>query len=372
MLERLRKILEKEKLTERTKSFEERYACAIKNEEIRDILEIEKPKISDLTEIFEIENNGKIYAIRMDLNKNIDNHKKPIVAGLILRRVLQGRIPAKGIDTLIDGGNYNSAKALKYYTQKFGINGKYMMSRLFLQLPSVINELHSEDFEIEVAPEVPGKQIEREFYEYLFQKMKEPDFKKNKVCLWHAKYGGKAMYPFGREIADSLVESPDYIVSCLGAGSTLEGVQLAIQDHHAEMGLIPPSIILGEHELSPLFAKFMKTTPSLGSPENLSIIRKSIDPNYYKKIKGISHMVIGPHYDEINPLLSKQAISRIKEVYQYSNEDCITMQKYLAEKNINIGNSSAANLNVAINMANKGKNVLTVIFESFRDFYREK
>lgn len=371
MLERLKQILEKEKLTDRTKDFEERYTSAIRNNKIRDIFDLETPKISNLTDMLEIENKGSLYVVRMDLGKGADNHKKPVVAGLILRRVLQGRLPKKGIDTLIDGGNYNSAKVLKHYTRKFGMKGMYIMSRLFLQKPEILEELSSYDFQIEIAPEVKGKPIEREFYDYLFQRMRNRDFSRNKDCLWHAKYSGKAMYPFGIEIAEVLKEKPDLIISCLGAGSTLEGFQLAIQDYYAEKKLHPPSIVVGEHELSPLFSKFIKTNPSLGSPKCVRTIRESIDPNYYSKINGLPHLIIGPHYDEINPLLSKDAISRIDLVAQYSDKDCIAIQKYLMDKGISVGNSSAANLNVAANLANQGKKVLTLIFEPFRDFYKK-
>ena len=371
MLERLKQVLEKEKLLERTRGFEERYASAMKNDKVRSIFDLEIPKISDLTDILKIENKGGVYAVRMDLTKGVDNHKKLVVAGLILRRVLRGRLPKKGIDTLIDGGNYNSAKALKYYAKKFGMKGMYVMSRLFLQKPEILEELNSYDFHVEIAPEVKGKPIEREFYDYLFQRMRDRNFSRNKDCLWHAKYSGKAMYPFGIEIAETLEEKPDLIVSCLGAGSTLEGFQLAIQDYYAKKELSLPSIVVGEHELSPLFSKFIETTPSFGSPKSVRTIRESIDTNYYSKINGLPHLIIGPHYDEINPLLSKDAISRINMVAQYSDKDCIAIQKYLMEKGINVGNSSAANLNVAANLANQGKKVLTVIFEPFRDFYKK-
>lgn len=371
MLKKLKRILDENGLTDKSKNFEYRYSSALKNHDVREILDLKKYQISNLTDILKIENGGKLYALRMDLNNNVDNHKKPVVAGLILRRVLQGRLPKKGIDTLVDGGNYNSAKALKYYSERFNMKGLYFMSRLFLQKPNIIEKLESSNFQIKIAPLVKNKPIEREFYEYLFQNMKNEKFKENKICLWHAKYGGKAMYPFGMEIAESLTEAPDYIVSCLGAGSTLDGFQLAIQDYYIQNGISSPSIILGEHELSPLFAKFIKTNPSTGSPKIVKSDKNEISSNYYSRIKGLPHLIIGPHYDEINPFISKQSISRIDEVHQYSSKDCITMQKYLMKNNISIGNSSAANLNVSANIANQGKNVLTIIFEPFREFYKK-
>lgn len=371
-LEELKAVLDDEGLTQQRSNLEIRYRAAIRNSKVRELLDLETPKITDLTEVFKIENNGKLHAVRMDLNQGVDNHKKPVVAGLILRNVLQGRIPKKGIDTLIDGGNYNSAKAVKYYSEKFGMQGMYIMSRLFLQKPKILDELRSVDFEIEIAPDNPNKGLEREFYDYLFQRMRDNNFRRNKVCLWHAKYGGRAMYPFGREIAEQLTEGPDYIVSCLGAGSTLEGLQIAVQDHYIERGSSKNcKIIIGEHELSPLFAKFLPTKPSPNSPKYIKEIRDSIREDYYGKVNGLSHVVIGPHYDELNPLLPQEAIGRIDGIIQYSSKDCAALQEYLFNREISVGNSSAANLNVAAHLANQGHTVLTVVFEPFRRFYKE-
>jgi len=69
MLEMLKQILGKRKLLDQSITFGERSASAVKNEEVRNILEIKKPEISDLTETLEIENLGKVYAVRMDLTK---------------------------------------------------------------------------------------------------------------------------------------------------------------------------------------------------------------------------------------------------------------------------------------------------------------
>ena len=38
-----------------------------------------------------------------------------VVAGLILREILKGRIPRTNKNTLIDGGSYNSAKVSKRF-----------------------------------------------------------------------------------------------------------------------------------------------------------------------------------------------------------------------------------------------------------------
>lgn len=363
-LQELRQILEKEDLLGRGPDFEERYGAAFRNKSVRRLLEIKTPKITDLTDILEIGHGGRLYAVRMDLNKGVDNHKKPVVAGLILRGVLEGSIPREGIDTLIDGGNFNSAKALKYYSRLLGMRGMYIMSRLFPQ--EIIDMLIDDKFEVIRAPEKYAHAREREFYEYLVGLMRHNEFRRNKFCLLHARYGGRSMHPIGVEVAESLDRVPDYVVSCLGAGSTLEGLQIPVKDYFSG----EPSIVIAEHELSPLFDRFIRTRASLGSIPSVDREVKIVDPGFYAKHAELPHIVIGPHFDEINPLLSKGAILRVDEVVQYSEHDWMAIQKYLSRYGISVGNSSAANLSVAAGLANQGNNVLTMVFEPFREFYR--
>lgn len=352
-LENLVEVIQKENLFDRKIDFETRYKLAIKNKEIKKLMTFEDVKIDDFTNILNIK-KGKLYVIREDLNSGVDNHKKNVVGGLILRGILQGKISNK--NTLIDGGNYNSAKALRYYTELFGMQGIYVMSKLFPK--HIIDMLETENFSIIKAPSNDKLGLEREFYDYLFHLMKDSNFRKNKHCLWHAKYGGKVHYPFGVEIG-SKFEKADYIVSCLGSGGTLEGLQIPFKEK------LNSKIIIGEHELSPLFSKITSYSNSPGSQVDINF-----DKNFYAKYP-LPHMVIGPHYDEINPLLSKKAISKIDKVIQYSEDDWMSMQKYLFEKNIFLGNSSCANLNVAASLSNKEeKTVVTIAFEPFRDFYK--
>ncbi len=364
-------ILEKAGLlNENPQTFEMKYRKSTQNSDVRRFLELETPKVSDLTETLQIRNNGRLYAIRFDLNSGINNHKKQVCAGLILRRILKGRLN-ENKDTLIDGGNYNSASALKYYAQMLGLKGMYIMSKLFLQRPDIIDSLEADNFKIEIAPENKSKSMEREFYDYLYRRMKDPSFSQNKVCLWHAKYSGKAMYPFGIEIAESLKTTLDCVVSCLGAGSTLEGTQIAVQDYCLEKRLKKPEIFIAEHELSPLFAKLFSFSRTQLPAWLTEEIRDEIKLNEYLEVKGLPHTVIGPHYQEINPLISRKALRRIDKVIQYSERDWMETQKYLEIKGICIGNSSAANIAVALGLANQGKQVLTVIFEPFRWFYKK-
>ena len=308
---------------------------------------------------------GTVLAVRMDFNSGVDNHKKFVVAGLILRGVITGRIPNEWIDTLIDGGNFNSAKALKYYIERFGMKGMYIMSYLFPK--DITDLLESDNFIVVRAPHKYDHAREREFYEFLYEKMQDKKFARNKFCLWHAKYGGAVEYPFGREIAQEIKIPIDCTIACLGAGSILEGIQIPVQDVFGENGLSLPAIFVAEHELSPLFAKSIKilTAPRDVIPSHMADAKK------YRRMPEFPHIVIGPHYDEINPLLSRASIARVEAVVQYSEVDWQATQAYLAERGTSVGNSSAANISVAWRLASQQRKVLTVIYEPWRKFYSQ-
>lgn len=343
--------------------FKERYQRAIQSVEIRRALDISVPEITDFTKVLQVEGVGKVVAIRMDLMPGVDNHKKLVVAGLILRGVLLRRIPRGSVDTFIDAGNFNSAKAVKFYADRFGIKGMYIMSYLFPE--RILDGLRSENFQIIVAPHKYDNAREREFYEYLFEQMRIREFSKNKFCLWHAKYGGEVMYPLGVEIAQNIQVAPDCTVSCLGAGSTLSGIQFAIQDCFTSQAI---STVIAEHKLSPLMAKIRPVMP-MGRLRILDGVK--IDDDYIC-VDGLPHIAIGPHYDELNPLISQPTISRVDSVVEYSDDDWKAMQSYFASRGISVGNSSAANLCVAGKLANTGLKVVTIIFEPFRDFYKRQ
>lgn len=339
-------------------SLQMRYERAVKLPVIREILDLQTPQIYDWNDLLGITGDGRVLVVRMDLTPDINNHKKLVVGGLILRRVLQGYIPKAKIDTLIDGGNFNSASALRFYVRRFGLRGMYVMSYLF---PSHITDfLEAEDFQVIQPPHKPEYEHarEREFYEFLFERMKDKAFRENKCCLWHAKYGGEVMYPFGREIARSIRMPINCTVSCLGAGSTLEGIQLAIAD---ELGT---KTIIAEHELSPLFAKKFEVQAISDEVIPLGLA----DPGKYLVVPQLPHTVIGPHYDEINPLLPFAVIKRVSGVIQFNEAQWQATQAFLAQKGISIGNSSAANVSVAWRLANQGQRVLTLVFEPFREF----
>lgn len=367
LLEQMKDILEKNGLMKGNILLKDSYERAIKIPEVLKILDLELPPITDLSEILGLEPDS-VMAIRMDMNKGVNNHKKFVVAGLILRSVLMGFIPSKKRDTLVDGGNFNSASALKFYAKRFGMKGVYIMSYLFPD--HIINLLEGDDFTVIKVPHQHkyDKAREREFYEFLYQKMRETEFGRNKVCLWHAKHGGEVEYPFGKELAKKVPVSINCSVSCLGAGSTLEGIQIPLQDYFIEKGFSAPNIFLAEHELSPLFVKIMEkmeiprdVIPRLANKDRARCIRSELP-----------HLVIGPHYDEINPLLSKKSRDRIGGVIQYSEADWQVTRAVLKDHGLSVGNSSAANISVAWRLASQGYKVLTIIFEPFREFLEEE
>src|SRR3989344_1215631 len=108
ILDKVKQVLTKEGLLDRRQSLEQRLAFAIKNPLVRETFEFSTPRIDDITNYLPIK-KGMVYAIRMDLTPHVNNHKKQVVAALILRGILSHRLPSPHIDTLIDGGSYNSA-----------------------------------------------------------------------------------------------------------------------------------------------------------------------------------------------------------------------------------------------------------------------
>ncbi|MEK6889625.1 MAG: pyridoxal-phosphate dependent enzyme [Nanoarchaeota archaeon] len=364
MIVSIKERLEELGLLDREKPLDERLYLAIKDPLVRKVLEFSTPQVQDITKYLPI-NSGKVYAVRNDLNSGVPNHKKQVTASLILRGILTRRLSSSKMDTLIDGGSYNTASSLKYYSDKFEMKGIYMMSSLFTE--DILSLLRSDNFSVIQAPHKQDSPREREFYSYLYEKMKDREFKKDKFCLWHAKYGGQSLYPLGKELAETVPNDLTHIVSCLGSGTTLEGTQIPIQDHFSEKGIASPKILISEHELSPLFSRKY--------PHKINVVERMDFGNFEedsRKFSGIPHDIIGPHFDEINPLLKQASINRVNGIIQYSDNDWKSTQKYLASQGLHVGNSSAANINVATRLAREGNNVLTVIFEPFREFYRRK
>ena len=222
---------------------------------------------------------------------------------------------------------------------------------------NILNLLQTDSFSIMLAPDRFANRREVEFYEYLFELMKKREFRKNKYCLWHAKHGGESTKWLGGVIIESLSVRPDFIVSCLGAGSTLEGIQIPIKE------MFDTKIVIPEHTQSQLFAK--TGIPTIFLPSD----GESLFQNEFRQVPGVPHMVIGPHYDEINPLIPERTIRKIDQVIVYQQSDWQQMEHDLKQRGISVGNSSAANLVCSKFIADSGNVVLTIIFEPQRQFY---
>ncbi len=351
--------------------FDARFREATCHPRVREILELDPPEVTELSGLLQLNDAGRVCAVRMDRYPGVGNLKKPVVAGLLLKGVLKGKIPKKGIDTLADGGSMNTALALKYYCGKYGLRGLYVMSRYFP--PDVVQLLSDDTFEIVQAPASAEKYVEEEFYSHLFRLMKQRSFRKNKYCLWHGKYGGRVLVPLASETASDIKDAPDYVVVSIGAGATLEFF-CAIVDRFLCQSGSQPRIVVPEHIDSPIFSRFRPSESPAGLPAAVedSELMADFDSSAFRfpPSNRLPHPVIGPHYESANPLMRPDLIERIEYVQQYSNDEWMRMSHYLECVGLPVGNSSAANISVATNLANQGYDVLTVICEPMRSFYK--
>ena len=363
--ERLYNIVEEElhlsslRQISRTKDI---HSTLLGNEEVREILEIETPMAENISETLEV-SKGRVYAVRFDKTFGETGFKKPVIASLILKRLIESVKRGVFSKKWIDGGNVNSSLALGYYAKKFNGEATYIMSRFFPEyVLDYVKETSQNSIDIIKAPNLKLG-IERDFYKYLVNLIRfDKKFKKYQP-LWHAKFSGEYSEVLGQELANSLNFCPDYIVVAVGAGSTLEGQAIPIKREFNNS----PKIIVPEHAKSALLHS---SQPLVNVFEN-SIDNKEYPASWFSNPpEGIPHYVIGPHYDEINPLLKKSILAEIDGVYTYYDDDWKQLSYECYNKSMEIGNSSAANLFIAKTLADQGSNVLTFIYEPFRSFYR--
>ena len=334
----------------------------VSNENVREILEIEKPVIENISDVLQLK-QGNVYAVRMDKSYGLTGFKKPVIASLVLKRLIESVKRKQYNKKWIDGGNVNSSLALGYFAKKFNGEATYIMSRFFPPfLLDYIREVSENAIRLIKAPDLELG-IERDFYQYLLYLIRNKTEFKEYQPLWHAKYSGEYSTFLGNDLADSLKSMnlmPDYIVLVLGAGSTLEGEAIPVKRKYLNL----PQIVVPEHYDSPLLSSF--------NVYNESYQTKSYKQNWFTNPpEGIPHFVIGPHYDEVNPLLKKDVLGQIDLVYRYREQDWKEMSFKCFSSGLEIGNSSAANLFVAKCLAErKAENVLTFIYEPFRSFYQ--
>jgi len=348
-----------------------KFKAALSIPRVREILEYDIPKVNDLSDLLKVENNGRVFAIRMDLLKGVGNLKKPVIAGLILKNIIMGKIPRPGIDSLADAGNMNTGFALRYFCNKFGLNGLYIMSHHFPQ--DMVQLLMTKTFRVIQSPGYAKGGIEEEFYGYLLTIMKSKENRNRIHCLWHAKYGGRVLSPLAEEIAQGLDGPPDYIVVSSGSGATLECLQ-GIQTYFSTLLKRKSEIVLCEHVNTPIYSLLRPWHASVGSP---TPIKEYCSKNGFNQKRfrtppsqSIPHSVLGPHYNTVNPFLRREIIESVEHVQKFVDIEWMQMSHYLESQNLGVGNSSAANISVATNLANRGYKVLTVIVEPMRSYYK--
>ncbi|MFH1231180.1 MAG: hypothetical protein V1709_06750, partial [Planctomycetota bacterium] len=251
---------------------------------------------------------------------------------------------------------------LAYFAKKFEGEATYIMSRFFPDyILNYIKEVSQNSIKIIKAPNLKLG-VERDFYQYLLNLVRTDSKFKNYQPLWHAKYSGEYSEFLGNDIIKNLKFIPDYIVLVVGAGATLEGQAIPIKLNFKSI----PKIVVPEHYESSLLKKRRPNIEIINETSN----NKKLNTNWFSRPpKGIPHYVIGPHYDEINPLLKTAVINLIDCVYMYDELNWKEMSIKCYEKGLEIGNSSAANLYVSKQLAEKGFKVLTFIYEPFRAFY---
>ena len=330
---------------------------------VREILEIEIPVIADVSEILEV-SAGKVLAVRMDEAYGITGFKKPVIASLILKRLVEAVVRRRKQNTKwMDGGNVNSSLALAYYAKKFGGKATYVMSRFFPDyVLDYIRDVSEKSIDLIRAPNL-SLGIERDFYRHLVDLIRNDSTYRTFQPLWHAKYGGTYTRCLGKELANKLNVCPDYIVTAIGAGSNLVGHAIPIRERFRNV----PRIVVPEHSRS----RLLNTQNTTQSAESTTARQKAFPSNWFSRPpNGIPHYVIGPHYDEINPLIGVEALACIGGVFGYADEDWMQMSFDCGSRGMEIGNSSAANLVAAKRLAREGRTVLTFIYEPFRSIYK--
>jgi hypothetical protein len=338
------------------------HSLLMTDQRVREILEIETPEIEDVSDILEI-SRGKVLAVRMDKTYGITGFKKPVIASLILKRLIEAVRRNEYDKKWIDGGNVNSSLALAYYVKKFDGKAAFVMSRFFPEyVMDYIRKISDRSIHLIKAPNL-GLGIERDFYQYLVDLVRTDHRYKTYQPLWHAKYGGEYTQVLGNELANELNFCPDYIVTVVGAGSTIEGQAIPAKTRFNNI----PKIVVPEHSQSPL----LHVDDRAVSFRKNVVARKEYPSDWFiSPPPGLPHIVIGPHYDEINPLIKKEVLESIESVFLYDEDDWKEMSYECYKNGMKIGNSGAANLVVAKRLAEKGSTVLTFIYEPFRSIYQ--
>jgi len=316
-------------------------------------------RVDDLTERLALP-KGRVFAVRWDITTGMLGFKQPIISSLLLFQLWKRKADISEVGVLIDGGNVNTGLAVGYLASRLGLRAEHVLSRHFPQNIRDYILTHGSDCLtlIEAPPSDMGK--EREFYGFLFQLMRNAERRRSRLCLWHAKYSGIATRWMGEAFADSWAVMPDDIVLGLGSGSTLEGYAIPLKNRFDGR----PRIVVAEHELSRLIQN-KPLINLLPNPKDFS----AFADEFAEPPRPIPHAVLGPHYDDLNPLIDASQFSQIDAVVPYCDRHWQATSHLSRLQDMPIGNSSAANLAVARGLASQGRVVFTFIYEPLRDFY---
>jgi hypothetical protein len=342
---------------------QEIHSLLINNPQIREVLEIVRPIIEDISNLLEV-SKGKVFAVRMDKMYGITGFKKPIIASLILKRLIESVKIGKLNRKWIDGGNVNSALALGFYAKKFEGKAANVMSRLFPKyILEYIKEICNDSIRLIKAPNL-SLGIERDFYKYLVYLVRNDPVLSSYQPLWHARYSGKYSRFLGLDLANDFNICPEYIISGIGSGSTIEGQAMVVKTKYHDYS----KIVVPEHYQSSLLSSFKNT---INSFNKIGTKKKEYPLNWFSNPpSAVPHYVLGPHYDEINPLINKHVLNSIDHIFLYNDDDWKQMSYKCYLSGFKIGNSSAANLVAAKYLADKGNTILTFIYEPFRNIYK--
>jgi len=336
------------------------FADVMRSPAVRACIDWTSPRVDDVTEMTGA-SRGRVLATRLDEYANGLGHKIPVVGALLVRHALRSIDSRACPEGLIDGGNVSTGLALGYFAEKFDLQAKLVLSRFFPD--DILRFIESKTNGRVKTIVAPRRKLgrEREFYQHLVDIVRKSARKEGFACLWHAKYGGRVLQPLGETLASHMAAAPDVIVLSIGAGATLEGWAIPIQDRFGGR----PRIVAVEHASCPLIELRSRARSSirLSLPSHLSTAWLRPPP------LGIPHSVMGPHYDELNPLIRRDVLDRVDGIVRYSEQQWKAMASYCRFRGISVGNSSAVNLLVARSLADAGKSVLTFIYEPCRPYY---
>lgn len=336
---------------------------AFNDQQIQEILNLNKPQISDLGTYLGVE-SGKVYGLEFRLMGPSDSHKDLMVASLLLTKFMTPGLPKKEMDTITDAGFFNSALATKFYSNYFGLKGAYFIQK---STPKrLIERLQDTNFEVNlISNEGTGHDQKNATYMALLKRFyKDTNFKKRAYHLGHAELGQFVVQPIGRNFADLLKEKgikPDIFVSPIGAGTTIMGIGEPLQD---EFGL---DLAIGEYaEYTPVADKFNISGKIIDEyPSTVSEKIKNSVTERDNLVRGVISRQL-----ELNPFIPEDFWKKVNHFYQLAPSIDTAVLKHIRQQGYDVGITTAGTMAIAASLViNEGKTVLIPIFEKFRDYH---